>query len=124
MSTTTLLIIILIILLVGGGGYGYRSGWGGGPVGVIGLVLVVLLVLLLVGCGENPVDDGKQPSRLQYIVNDAAPRTSRYPCARVTNSVPSGPPTRAARRAHHDIFLREQVTRESWPKTMDSRVST
>ena len=38
MSTTALIVIILIILLLGGGGYGYRAGWGGAPVGGIGLV--------------------------------------------------------------------------------------
>jgi len=49
MSTTTLIVIILILLLLGGGGYGYRAGWGGGPVGGIGLLVVVLIVLLLLG---------------------------------------------------------------------------
>ena len=44
-----LLIIILIILLIGGGGYGLRSGWGGAPVGGIGLVVVILIVLLVMG---------------------------------------------------------------------------
>ncbi|MGZ5095628.1 MAG: DUF3309 family protein [Burkholderiales bacterium] len=36
-------------MLLGGGGYGYRSGWGGGPIGGIGLIVVVLLVLLVAG---------------------------------------------------------------------------
>jgi hypothetical protein len=49
MSTTTLIIIILIILLLGGGGYGYRAGWGGAPVGGIGLVILILIILLLLG---------------------------------------------------------------------------
>ena len=49
MSTTTLIIIILIILLLGGGGYGYRAGWGGAPVGGIGLIVLILIILLLLG---------------------------------------------------------------------------
>ncbi len=49
MSTTTLIVIILILLLLGGGGYGYRAGWGGGPVGGIGLIVLVLIVLLVMG---------------------------------------------------------------------------
>lgn len=49
MSTTTILVIILIVILLGGGGFGYKSGWGYGPMGVIGALVVILLVLLLVG---------------------------------------------------------------------------
>jgi Protein of unknown function (DUF3309) len=49
MSTTALIVIILIVLLLGGGGYGYRAGWGGGPVGGIGLVILILIILLLLG---------------------------------------------------------------------------
>jgi hypothetical protein len=49
MSTTALIVIILIILLLGGGGYGYRSGWGGAPIGGIGLVILILIILLLLG---------------------------------------------------------------------------
>lgn len=47
MSVTTLLIIILILMLVGVlPHWGYSSGWGYSPVGVI---LVIILILLLVG---------------------------------------------------------------------------
>jgi hypothetical protein len=49
MSTTALIVIILIILLLGGGGYGYRAGWGVGPIGGVGLLIVVLVILLLLG---------------------------------------------------------------------------
>jgi hypothetical protein len=49
MSTTALIVLILVLLLLGGGGYGYRAGWGGGPVGGIGLVVVILVVLLVMG---------------------------------------------------------------------------
>ena len=55
MSTTTLLIIIVILLLLGGGGYGYRAGWGGGPVGGIGLIIVVLIPLALTGVRYRPL---------------------------------------------------------------------
>lgn len=47
MSVTTLLVIILILMLIGAlPHWGYSSGWGYSPVGVI---LVIILVLLLVG---------------------------------------------------------------------------
>jgi len=46
----TVLIIILILFLIGGlPHWGYSSGWGYGPSGIVGVILVVLLVLLLLG---------------------------------------------------------------------------
>lgn len=48
-----LLLILIVILLVGGVGsypsWGYSSGWGYGPSGLIGLLLVVLIILALLG---------------------------------------------------------------------------
>ena len=47
---TTILIVILILLLIGAfPRWGYSSGWGYGPSGLIGIVLVIVLVLALTG---------------------------------------------------------------------------
>jgi hypothetical protein len=47
---STLLIIILILLLVGAlPRWGYSSGWGFGPSGIVGILLVVLIIMLLTG---------------------------------------------------------------------------
>lgn len=46
----TILIILLILLLIGAlPRWGYSSGWGYGPAGILGLILVVVLILLLLG---------------------------------------------------------------------------
>jgi hypothetical protein len=46
----TILIILLILLLIGAlPRWGYSSGWGYGPSGILGLVLVVIVILLLLG---------------------------------------------------------------------------
>jgi len=46
----TILIILLILALIGAlPRWGYSSGWGYGPSGILGLVLVILLILLLLG---------------------------------------------------------------------------
>jgi hypothetical protein len=46
----TILIILLILLLIGAlPRWGYSSGWGYGPSGLLGIVLVVVLILLLMG---------------------------------------------------------------------------
>ena len=46
----TILIIILVLALVGAlPTWGYSSGWGYGPSGILGTVLVVLLILVLIG---------------------------------------------------------------------------
>ena len=50
MSLTMLLAIVLILLLVGAlPTWGYSSGWGYAPSGILGLVLVVLLLLMFTG---------------------------------------------------------------------------
>ena len=46
----TILVIILILALVGAfPRWGYSSGWGYGPSGIVGVVLVILIVLVLMG---------------------------------------------------------------------------
>jgi hypothetical protein len=45
-----ILVILLVLLLVGAlPRWGYSSGWGYGPSGILGLILIVILVLLLLG---------------------------------------------------------------------------
>ena len=52
-----LLIILLLILLFGSVGtyprWGYSSGWGYGPSGILGLILLVILLMALLG--RSPV---------------------------------------------------------------------
>ena len=46
----TILIILLILLLIGAlPRWGYSTGWGYGPSGILGLVLIVVVILLLLG---------------------------------------------------------------------------
>lgn len=46
----TIVLIILILALVGAlPTWGYSSGWGYGPSGLLGLIVVVLLILVLLG---------------------------------------------------------------------------
>ena len=46
----TILLILLILLLLGGlPHWGYSSGWGYGPSGLIGTILVIYLILVLLG---------------------------------------------------------------------------
>ena len=46
----TILIIILILALVGAiPRWGYSSGWGYGPSGLVGVLLIVVLILALTG---------------------------------------------------------------------------
>ena len=46
----TILIIILILMLVGAmPRWGYSSGWGYGPSGLLGVILIIIIVLLLMG---------------------------------------------------------------------------
>jgi hypothetical protein len=46
----TILIIILILLLIGAvPRWGYSSGWGYGPSGVLGIILIIVVILLLLG---------------------------------------------------------------------------
>ena len=50
MSIGTILLIILLLLLVGAlPNWGYSSGWGYGPSGLLGVVLIILLVMLFTG---------------------------------------------------------------------------
>ena len=50
MSVGTILLIILILILIGAlPTWGYSSGWGYGPSGIVGIIVVVLLILLLMG---------------------------------------------------------------------------
>ena len=50
MTLGTILLILLIILLIGAlPRWGYSSGWGYGPSGILGLILVVVIILLLLG---------------------------------------------------------------------------
>ena len=46
----TILIILVILLLIGAlPRWGYSSGWGYGPSGLLGLILIIVVVLLLLG---------------------------------------------------------------------------
>jgi hypothetical protein len=46
----TILIILLILLLIGAlPRWGYSSGWGYGPSGLLGVILIVIIILLLTG---------------------------------------------------------------------------
>jgi hypothetical protein len=50
MSLSTILLIILILILIGAlPTWGYSTGWGYGPSGVIGVILIVILILVLLG---------------------------------------------------------------------------
>ena len=47
MTLGTILVIILILLLLGViPNWGYSSGWGYGPSGIVGTILIVVLILL------------------------------------------------------------------------------
>ena len=46
----TILIILVVLLLIGAlPRWGYSSGWGYGPSGILGLILIVVVILLLMG---------------------------------------------------------------------------
>ena len=46
----TVLVVILILMLVGAfPRWGYSSGWGYGPSGLVGVLLIVVLILALTG---------------------------------------------------------------------------
>ena len=46
----TILLILLILLLVGAlPRWGYSTGWGYGPSGLLGVILIVIVILLLTG---------------------------------------------------------------------------
>lgn len=45
-----ILTILLILLLIGAlPRWGYSSGWGYGPSGILGLILIIILILWLLG---------------------------------------------------------------------------
>ena len=47
---TTILLVILILMLIGAlPTWGYSSGWGYGPGGIVGVLLIVVIVLALTG---------------------------------------------------------------------------
>lgn len=46
----TILVIILILLLIGAlPRWGYSSGWGYGPSGILGLIVIIIVILWLLG---------------------------------------------------------------------------
>jgi hypothetical protein len=46
----TVLVVILILVLIGAvPRWGYSSGWGYGPSGIVGVILLVVLILALTG---------------------------------------------------------------------------
>lgn len=46
----TILVILLILMLVGAiPRWGYSSGWGYGPSGIVGVLLIIVLILALTG---------------------------------------------------------------------------
>jgi len=46
----TILLIILVLAAIGSlPTWGWSSGWGYGPSGIVGLILIILLILLLLG---------------------------------------------------------------------------
>jgi hypothetical protein len=50
MPLTTILIIVLVLLLIGAlPNWGYSSGWGYGPSGIVGVLLIILIIALLTG---------------------------------------------------------------------------
>lgn len=50
MTLGTLLLVILILVLLGViPTWGYSSGWGYGPSGIVGTILIVVVILLLLG---------------------------------------------------------------------------
>lgn len=50
MSLGTILLIVLLLVLIGAlPNWGYSSGWGYGPSGIVGVVVVIVLILFLMG---------------------------------------------------------------------------
>jgi hypothetical protein len=47
---STILVVVLILILIGAlPTWGYSSGWGYGPGGIVGVLLIVVIVLALTG---------------------------------------------------------------------------
>ena len=54
MSLGTILLIIVVLALVGAlPNWGYSSGWGYGPSGVLGVVVLIILVLVLISTDQS-----------------------------------------------------------------------
>ena len=50
MPMSTILIVILVLLLIGAlPHWGWSSGWGYGPSGIVGVLVIILIVMLLTG---------------------------------------------------------------------------
>ena len=50
MSVSTILIVVLVLLLIGAlPNWGYSSGWGWGPSGIVGVILIILVIMVLTG---------------------------------------------------------------------------
>ncbi len=50
MPIGTIVLVILVLLLVGAlPNWGYSTGWGYAPSGILGTVLIIVLVLVLLG---------------------------------------------------------------------------
>jgi len=50
MPVSTILIVVLVLLLIGAlPHWGYSTGWGWGPSGIVGVLLVILVVMALTG---------------------------------------------------------------------------
>jgi hypothetical protein len=50
MPVSTILIVLLILLLIGAWPtWGWSSGWGYGPSGIVGVLVIILIVMLLTG---------------------------------------------------------------------------
>lgn len=46
----TVLVVLLILVLIGAvPRWGYNSGWGYGPSGIVGVILLIVIVLALTG---------------------------------------------------------------------------
>lgn len=46
----TILLVVLILILIGAlPTWGYSSGWGYGPSGILGVIVIILLILVLMG---------------------------------------------------------------------------
>lgn len=55
MPLGTILLVILTLILIGAlPHWGYSSGWGYGPSGVVGVLFVILLILVMMGRAWRP----------------------------------------------------------------------
>jgi len=50
MPVSTILIVLLILLLIGAWPtWGWSSGWGYGPSGIVGVLVIILIIMALTG---------------------------------------------------------------------------